>query len=186
MAVAERCPVRSARLLLLALLCLGLAAPSAPAAPGVMDRIAELFTRGHRVNVQLAFDADCGDHDWCMNSTVARLVDERDERGERVITITTNDWLVNGTKHAFTAFVRDGKLERFELQDEVAGAWTKAPAGAFRFDVSEKVAPSFDEEDQAVLSAWGLCNEGRGSTNRMRATVVVRSFTVEDAPDLSY
>lgn len=168
-------------------LAFGLAAP-APATPvgGPMDRIAELFTRGRAVNVQLAFDSDHADHDWCMNTTVARIVDERDERGERAIAITTAEWSVNGMAHTFTAHVREGKLAGFELSTSVDGVWKTAPAGAFRFDVTEQVLPSFDEQGEAVLAAWGLCNEGRGSTKRSRATVVLRSFGVADAGDLSY
>ena len=151
--------------------------------PGEIERYVEALVAGADFVKGSRFMEGGGSTDITWTRHLGNLFFTR----ERVIKITTSEWVVNGTKHAFTATVREGKLDHFELRDESeGGAWTPAPAAAFRFDLTEKVAPSFDEEDQVVLSAWGLCNEGRGSTSRLRATIVVRSFTVVDAPDLSY
>lgn len=176
--------------LVAALLLAALLAPGrAGAGPDVMERLEALFAAGRAINLQLAFDRDAADDDWCMNTTVGEAHAETTPDGRRALVVTTSAWVVNGAEHAFVARVIGGALASVELQVATEGGeWRAAPAAVFAFEpAADGARPAeLDEEGEATLGLRGACNRGRGRPQRAPALFALRSFRVDGAPELSY
>jgi hypothetical protein len=162
---------------------------TSPACADDAERLEALFAPGRALSLQLVFDRDAADEDWCMNSSVGEVTSEAAPDGRRALVITTAAWVVNDAEHAFRCRLVDGRLASIELL--VAGApgeWRRAPPIVFAFEpVRDGARPAeTDEAGEVALALRGSVNRGRGREQRGPALVVLRSSRVAGAPDLSY
>ncbi len=166
-----------------------------PAVADDAERLEALFAPGRALSLQLVFDRDAADEDWCMNSSVGEVTSEAAPDGRRALVVTTAAWVVNDTEHCFRCRVVDGRLASIELL--VAGAapgeWRRAPAIVFAFEPVPGLEPArgarpaeTDEAGEVALALRGSVNRGRGREQRGPAVVVLRSSRLPGAPDLSY
>jgi hypothetical protein len=184
--------VRTAPWLLLAAV---LVAPAA-ADDGIgVPRLLERFAAGEPLNLQLAFDVDATTHDLHINTTSAgAAVGAGDERA--AVSFTTASFEREGVAHCFRVRVKDGALASLELLvlvpgpegDRAKDEWRPVPPEVFLFVPADppQTTSEVDEEGRVLLSAWGTCPLERGSKERGRALLVVRSGHVEGAGEARY
>lgn len=167
--------------------------PATPRAPrataGVdMDKLKAKLEPGSPLCLQLVFGSDAL-ADLTMNATVEECNDETDAKGRRLV-VMTNNYVHDGVEHYFSIVIREGEIESFELmaagEGEDGPAWLPVARDTFWFKPIPGGKVELDADGDAVLSRKGVVNRERGSKSRHAATLYVRTYNAEGAPNLDY
>lgn len=186
-ATAERSVAVRGALVRAAVLVAALLLAGAPARAGDDERLEQLFAPGRALSLQLVFDQDGEQDDWCMNGTVGDITSETLPDGRRALVVTTASYVVNDLEHAFVLRLAGGKLARVDLVVQEGDQRRPVPQAVFRFEPAD--LPGGAEATaggELTLTLRGTANRGRGREQRGRALFALRSFAVEGAPALSY
>lgn len=171
-------------------------APDGPPAPRAtprvaaafdMDRLKEKLKPQAPLCLQLVFGNE--QPDLTMNATVEECHDETDARGRRLV-VMTNNYKHDGVDHYFSFVIRDGEIESVDLmaagETEDGPEWLQVSRDTFWFKPIPGGKAELDQDGDAVLSRKGVVNRERGSKSRHAATLYLRTYHAEGAPDLGY
>ncbi|MCO5165011.1 MAG: hypothetical protein M9894_01420 [Planctomycetes bacterium] len=174
---------------LLALALLLAAAPvpaQEPAAPGVLERLAELLRPGRPIGFQVVFEALETDDDVDFNTTVAEARRIDDAKGRHLV-VATASYEHDGQPHRFAFLIREGELALVELQRRRGEAWERVAPDVFSFAPGDDgTTPDLLGQHEAVLVVRGHCTPRRGATMRKRAVVALRTFHSAEGRPLAY
>jgi len=152
-----------------------------------MDRLKEKLQPNAPLCFQLVFGTE--QPDLTMNATVEECHDETDAKGRRLVVMTKN-YKHDGVDHYFAFVLRDGEVESVELMAAGEGPdgpeWKPVDRDTFWFKPIPGGKAELDPDGDAVLSRKGVVNRERGSKSRHAATLYLRTYHAEGAPDLDY
>ncbi|MCO5171683.1 MAG: hypothetical protein M9894_35720 [Planctomycetes bacterium] len=158
--------------------------PLDPGAGDPLDRLARLLQPGRPVCFQMVFEGGKG-RDVAGNTTVDELRDESDERGRRLVVLTSN-FVAEGAPHYFSFVVRPDGIEQVDLYLAPRGAWELAPKDTFWFKSIPGGEVRFDAPGRGFASRRGVCNVARGAKARGQVSVYLRTYHVDGAGALRY
>ncbi|MBX3469222.1 MAG: hypothetical protein KF878_20300 [Planctomycetes bacterium] len=158
-----------------------------PLDPGVgdpLDRLARLLQPGRPVCFQMVFENGKG-RDVAGNTTVDELRDETDERGRRLVVLTSN-FMAEGAPHYFSFVLRPDGIEQVDLYHAPQRAWELAPKDTFWFKSIPGGELRFEAPGRGFASRRGVCNVARGAKARGQVSVYLRTYHVDGAGALRY
>jgi hypothetical protein len=151
-----------------------------------LDRVSAAFAEGEAMGFQLVFEELETAHDLDINTIVESMREKEGAEG-RAVVITTASYERDGKRHRFVFGMLDGALRLFDLQVKKGDDWEAVPQDVFWFQINDDPPPpDLLPDGDVVLTARGWCNEGRGSTVRPRAVVVLRSYHSADGRPPAY